>query len=137
VRSPPRRALPLATLVAALATSQLAAALVGCDRPAPAPGAAATVAAPEPEPVPSARRPTRRYYLARSASRCEVYSADPGGVSTPAATPCPPDLHIGERIRIAGMTCTREGDAAERNEPVVCPDPLTNLERKDRGERRE
>jgi hypothetical protein len=58
-------------------------------------------------------------------------------VSAPTTTPCPPDLHVGERIRIVGMTCTREADAPERDQPVVCPDPLTNLERRDRGERRE
>jgi hypothetical protein len=83
----------------------------------------------------SARRPARRYYLAHTAERCEVYSVDPAGTTPPSPTPCPPDLRVGERIRIAGKSCFREGDDARRVEPVVCPDPLTNLEKKDLGER--
>ena len=56
----------------------------------------------------SARRPTRRYYLARTADRCEVYSVDGGDFSAPAKTPCPQDLEPGERFRITGRTCIRE-----------------------------
>jgi len=52
-------------------------------------------------------------------------------VSAPQPTPCPPDLLPGERIRIAGLTCLREGSSPERREPVVCPDPLTNQEKRD------
>jgi hypothetical protein len=29
------------------------------------------------------------------------------------------------------MTCLREGSSPERREPVVCPDPLTNQEKRD------
>jgi hypothetical protein len=94
------------------------------------------------EPVVSARRPVRRYYLARTASRCEFFFVDPDHTSTRSSTPCPPDLRVGERIRIAGKTCMREGteaDAgpeADRVQPVVCPDPLTELEKRERGEPR-
>lgn len=81
----------------------------------------------------SARRPVRRYYLARTAARCEIYRVDEEGISAPLVTPCPLELMIGERIRIAGKTCIRESSDAERVEPVVCPDPLTNKEKRDLG----
>jgi hypothetical protein len=48
-------------------------------------------------------------------------------------TACPLELDVGERIRIAGKTCVREGPDPARVEPTVCPDPLTNLEKKDLG----
>jgi hypothetical protein len=51
-------------------------------------------------------------------------------------TPCPLFLEVGERIRVAGKTCVREGGGPDRTEPVVCPDPLTNFEIHDRGEKR-
>ena len=111
----------------------LALALAGCkDRsaPAPVPGPSAS-ATPIPDPAASARRPARRYYLAHTAARCEVYAVDPDSVSPSLVTPCPADLQIGERIRIAGKTCIREGGGADRVEPVVCPDPLTGFEKKD------
>jgi hypothetical protein len=108
--------------------------LAGCkDRgpPAPAPVASASASV---EPAPSARRPARRYYLTRTAARCEIYFVDPAGSSTPQATPCPLELQVGERIRVAGKTCMREGGDPDRVEPTVCPDPLTNLEKRERGE---
>ena len=117
----------------ALASALLA--LAACkDRgaPAPAPSAAASFA-PDPDPGASARRPARRYYLARTASRCEIYRVDDGGISPPIITPCPQELQIGERIRVAGKTCVRESSDPERVEPTVCPDPLTNKEKRDLG----
>ncbi len=123
-------------LVAALAC--LALALPGCtDRRPPPPAPTATASATEaPAPAASARRPARRYYLAHTAARCEVYAVDPDRVSPSIVTPCPVDLQIGERIRIAGKTCLREGGGADRVEPVVCPDPLTGFEKKDASEKR-
>jgi hypothetical protein len=79
----------------------------------------------------AARRPTRRYYLARTADRCEVYSVDGGDFSEPQKTPCPQEIEPGERFRITGRTCIRESTDPLREVPVVCPDPLTNLEKKD------
>ncbi|APR83374.1 Hypothetical protein A7982_08723 [Minicystis rosea] len=87
----------------------------------------------EPDPAASARRPARRYYLGRTASRCEIYRVDDTVVSPSTPTPCPADLQIGERIRIAGKTCMRESSVADRVEPTVCPDPLTNREKRDLG----
>lgn len=98
---------------------------------APLASSAAPSASEAPAPAVSARRPARRYYLGRTQSRCEVFWVDPDQVSAPSATPCPPDLLPGERIRIAGKTCLREGSDPERREPVVCPDPLTNTEKRD------
>jgi hypothetical protein len=82
----------------------------------------------------SARRPTRRYYAAHTRDGCEVYSIDGDRVSSRTPIPCPQDFLVGERIRLAGSTCMREGDREPR--PVVCPDPLTNLEKVDRGAKR-
>ena len=78
------------------------------------------------------RRPTRRYYLARSRERCVIYSVDGDAISTSTEVPCPQDLARGERLRIAGKTCTRESPADPAREvPVVCPDSLTALENND------
>ena len=62
---------------------------------------------------------------ARSTSRI------PAATRRARTTPCPLDLQVGERIRIAGKTCLRESGDPARVLPVVCPDPLTNLEKRD------
>jgi hypothetical protein len=105
------------------------AATIGCGAKkgsddAPAASASAPAAA-------AARRPSRHYFLARNDDRCEVYSSDGENVSEPLKTPCPLDIEPGERFRIAGRTCIRESTDPAREVPVVCPDPLTNLEKKD------
>jgi hypothetical protein len=119
--------------------------LAACGKRAPAPAENAVASAsPIPEPVVSARRPSRRYLLARTPSRCETFFVDPDRVSPKIASPCPPDLDVGEHIRIVGRTCIREVDLADhdaaaddRRLPVVCPDTLTDLEKRERGERGE
>ena len=89
----------------------------------------------DPLPAASARRPTRRFYLARTPDRCEIYAEDGPDRTEPLATPCPEYMLIGERIRIAGMTCMLDNKAQpEREKPVVCPDPLTHFEKRERGE---
>lgn len=95
----------------------------------PATGADLVVQDASPSEAPSARRPTRRYYAAHTRDGCEVYSIDGDRVSSRTPIPCPQDFLVGERIRLAGSTCMREGDREPR--PVVCPDPLTNLEKID------
>jgi len=110
----------------------LGAIAAGCD----AQTSVTTVAGPPPSasasaPRPPPRRPTRHYFFARIANRCEVYSVDGEQVTPPESFPCVADLNPGESIRIAGKTCTRESPDADRREPVVCPDPLTNLEKRD------
>lgn len=89
-----------------------------------APSATATPAAP--------RRPKLRHYLAHTEERCEVYSVDGDQVSPAERVPCPQDFEVGERIRVAGKTCLREGKQ-ERVRPVVCPGPLLLRERRDGG----
>ncbi len=119
----------------ALGPMILGAAVAGCE----AQTSVTTVAGPGPSasasassaPRPPLRRPTRRYVFARTANRCEVYSVDGEQVSVPESFPCVGDLNPGESIRIAGKTCTRESPDVDRREPVVCPDPLTNLEKRD------
>lgn len=82
----------------------------------------------------SARRPTERYFLARTATRCEIFAENGDERTEPFATPCPEYMLVGERIRIAGKTCTLENKAqVEREKPVVCPDPLTHFEKRRRG----
>jgi hypothetical protein len=88
------------------------------------PSATAAPAAP--------RRPTLRHYLARTEERCEVYSVDGDQVSPAERVPCPQDFEVGERIRLAGKTCMREGKQA-RVRPVVCPGPLLMRELRDGG----
>jgi len=110
-------------------------ALAGCKgREAPPAPLEVGSALPAPEQRMSARRPVRRYYLARQATHCEVFFSDPDRDSPVHVVPCPLYLQIGERIRLAGKTCVREGGPPERVMPVVCPDPLTNLEKRERGE---
>jgi hypothetical protein len=118
----------------------IAGALVaGCDGStevttvAATPGSAAPTASASAssEPRPPPRRPTRRYYFARTANRCEVYSIDGEQVTAPESFPCVADLNPGESLRIAGKTCVRESPDPDRREPVVCPDPLTNFEKRD------
>jgi hypothetical protein len=85
--------------------------------------------------VPSARRPTRRIYLARAPERCEIYAENGEDRTEALATPCPEYMQVGERIRVAGRTCMLENRSQpEREKPVVCPDPLTHFEKRERGE---
>lgn len=102
-----------------------------CDDAPPPP----RPADPDPEPpieaVGSVRRPAETYLMTRTGERCEVTIVVDGEVveRLPTAYACPKDLEIGEWIRLAGMTCIREGGPVERKVPVVCPDYLTNAER--------
>lgn len=80
----------------------------------------------------TARRPTLRHILERTEERCEVYSMDGDKVSPSERTPCPQDLDVGERIRVAGKTCFRESRTGKQT-PVVCPGPLLLRERRDAG----
>lgn len=100
----------------------------------PAAGADLSPEDASPSEAPSARRPTRRYYAAHTRDGCEVYSIDGDRVSSRTPIPCPQDFLLGERIRLVGSTCMREGDREPL--PVVCPDPLTNLEKVDHAEKR-
>jgi hypothetical protein len=119
-----RRAAALALALATVTTTG------GCGVKKSA-GAGPAVSASAAPPV-TARRPTRRYYLSRTGDRCEVYSVDKDEFSEPQKTPCPQELEPGERFRITGRTCIRESTDPLREVPVVCPDPLTNLEKHDR-----
>lgn len=123
----PRAALLSTSL---LASTHLAA--CGSDTTGTAPPAGATG---EPLPAASARRPTRRFYLARTPERCEIYAEDGESRTDPLVTPCPEYMLIGERIRVAGRTCFLDNKAQpDREKPVVCPDPLTHFEKRERGE---
>ncbi|MDI1448529.1 hypothetical protein [Polyangium sp. 6x1] len=93
--------------------------------PSPAPPEPTASAAPS---AAMPRRPTIRHYLARTAERCEVYSVDRDAVSPATRTPCPQDLQVGERIRVTGKSCLREG-STERTQPVVCPGALLSAAR--------
>lgn len=95
--------------------------------------APAVSAVPSATAVPVApRRPTLRHYLVHTEERCEMYSVDGDRVSPAERVPCPQDFEVGERIRMAGKTCMREGKP-ERVRPVVCPGPLLLRELRDGG----
>lgn len=104
-----------------------------CDEAAPVDAPVASSAA---SPTTSARRPSRRYLLTREGAVCAVLWIEGDRSAAPEETPCPPDLEAGEHIRLTGRTCLREGPDPARVRPVVCPDPLTNLEKYERGEKK-
>ena len=89
-----------ATAIGARATAigAIATAIVGCDEPQ-APPPAPTIDPPVVSSALPPRRPTRRYYLARTSERCEIFSQDGDDRTEPFGTPCPEYLRIGERIR--------------------------------------
>ena len=101
----------------------------GCGRSAGTGALSSASSDPIPTPQVSARRPTVHFFMKRTTDRCEVYWVEGEERSPSIDAPCPEDLLLGEAVRLAGMTCLREGAAEERRVPVVCPDPLTNLEK--------
>lgn len=103
--------------------------LLACGRDASGLGPAATDTLDLPDIPMTARRPTAHIYMERTSDRCSVYALD-GVVKTPGKDEaCPEDLQLGERIRIAGMTCFRDGETTARSLPVVCPAALLRFER--------
>jgi hypothetical protein len=122
-----------------LGAALLAAVGSSCARdppPTPAPADSAPPAG-DAAAVDPPRRPTKKWFMARTPARCEVYAVEGETVSATEAAPCPRYLEVGERIRVAGKTCIREGSAdPARLVPVVCPDPLTAAEALDREQRR-
>lgn len=98
---------------------------------APARDGGAALAA---EGTPAPRRPTRYYHLRRTDDGCELFWIDGDLVSASQTIVCPPDLQVGERLRLTGKTCMRESaQTLSRAVPVVCPLPLTNMEKADRA----
>jgi hypothetical protein len=119
--------------LSALVTAMLLAALAGCRAP-DGPRAVPDAGEAAPEPLPSARRPAQRLFFTHETDGCHVVVIE-GGTTTPIeATACPLDLALGERIRLAGDVCLREG-SPERSLPVVCPGELTSAEHEARRDR--
>jgi hypothetical protein len=87
-----------------------------------------------PGPSTSARRPSRTYYLGNTADGCFVYWVDGKRSSTKKSVRCPRELEPGERMRLAGRTCMREGPSPERNLPVRCDKHILYVERDDRAD---
>jgi hypothetical protein len=109
--------------------------VMSCDSSTPVEVHVAPANSTTAAPVTSAaapRRPTLQHILARTEERCEMFSIDGDQVSPSERTPCPEDLDIGERIRITGKTCLREGKP-ERRKPVVCPFRLLLRDQRDAG----
>lgn len=110
----------------------VAVALVGplaCDSSRRTNGASRVSESALPVPDLSARRPTVRFLMERTTDRCEVYWVDGAESSKHADAPCPEEMLLGEKLRLSGMTCILESATEDRRVPVVCPDPLTNLEK--------
>jgi hypothetical protein len=72
-----------------------------------------------------------RHYMTRTDKRCELYWVEGDVISPPVPAPCPAVLDIGERIRMSGKSCFREGTPA-REQPVVCPGEMLFADQKDR-----
>jgi hypothetical protein len=89
---------------------------------------------PLPERSVPLRRPTVRYRMVPQVpmkENCRVLRVEADGAETQLdLQPCPRDLHPGERIRLVGRTCYRDG-VPERSGPVVCPHSLPDWETKD------
>jgi len=96
------------------------------------PGDAGAPDAPSGQADAGPRRPSRRYYMARTKERCEVYTVEADEIAPRGTAPCPAFIEVGERIRMAGFTCQREGTPG-REQPVVCPNELLTAERDDRA----
>ena len=89
------------------------------------------IAEPTAEPAwhPEVRRPPWTFVFEKTGSRCTIFRIDAGERKTKVGdAACPVDMEVGERYRLAGKTCLREGGGPGREMPVVCPDPLTNAE---------
>ncbi|WP_437938745.1 hypothetical protein [Sorangium sp. So ce341] len=116
----------------------LLAGVAACQGDAGREGAAAPAldggAALAAEGTPAPRRPTRYYHLRRTDDGCELFWIDGDLVSASQTVVCPPDLEVGERVRLTGKTCMRESaQTPSRAVPVVCPLVLMNLEKADRA----
>lgn len=126
-RSPLRRWPALLAVLAVLTACQGDAGSQGAEV---AQGDAAALAA---EGTPAPRRPTRSYHLRRTDDGCEIFWIDGDLVSASQEIVCPPDLEVGERLRLTGKTCLRESaNTPSRAVPVICPLPLTAMEEADR-----
>ena len=101
-------------------------AATGCEEPPIPPTAREGEMEPPLEALGSVRQPSETWIMTRTGERCEVTRSVEGQVvdTMPDRYACPKDLLLGERIRITGKTCIREGGPAERVVPVVCPDYL-------------
>ncbi len=103
----------------------------GCGGdPAEEPG---TVRVPEPTAEaawhPEVRRAPWTFVFEKTGPRCTIFRIDAGERKTKIdEAACPIDMELGERLRLAGKTCLREGGGPGREVPVTCPDPLTNAE---------
>jgi hypothetical protein len=91
----------------------------------------ARAAEPTAEPAwnPAVRRPPWTFVFEKTGPRCAIFRIDGGERKTKVEdAACPIDMEVGERLRLAGKTCLREGGGPAREVPVTCPDALTNAE---------
>jgi hypothetical protein len=112
---------------AVLSAAGLLAASAGCTTTESRDSGPPTDSIDLPTIVMSARRPTRRFYIERTSDRCSVYYEDGGSRSPTEDAPCVQDLLLGERIRLVGSTCMREGASEARSLPVMCPNELSRF----------
>lgn len=80
------------------------------------------------------RRPAVRYWMVPQVpmkENCRVLRVEADASETQLdLQPCPRDLRPGERIRLVGRTCFRDG-LGERGGPTPCPPPLWDAEKRD------
>ncbi len=86
---------------------------------------------PAPSSFDAVRRPSRSYVVIHRGDGCSVHWLQDGQRSVGKAVPCPRELEAGERMRLAGRTCMRESERAERNVPIRCNKELFYAEKAD------
>ena len=105
--------------------------LSGCDADDPRTTDTHSVA-PAPSSFDEIRRPARSYVVIHSGDGCSVHWLQDGRRSIGKTVPCPRELEAGERMRLAGRTCIRESERAERNVPIRCNKELFYAEKADK-----
>ena len=106
--------------------------LAGCPASETDPAQARRAEEPGTEPSwnPDVRRPPWKFVFEKTGERCVVLRIDESErIVRGEESACPIDMEVGERLRLAGSVCIREGGKQARVMPVVCPDPLTLAEK--------
>lgn len=81
--------------------------------------------------LPAPLRPARLLIFERTAAGCAVAVLEGESKEELAREPCPRDLELGERMRLAGAICMRDSPVEARKVPVRCPGALLDARRRE------
>ncbi len=81
--------------------------------------------------LPAPLRPARLLILERTAVGCAVAALEGESREELARLPCPRDLELGERVRLAGAICMRDSPVDTRKVPVRCPGALLDARQRE------